>query len=381
MMSKFSNKYNTYYVYTLLICIIYFLYSKNSHSQENINYATEAEEKLIEKGYIFFPPKVIKPKKNSSPLNNEIKGNLSIEKIDKEPSLTHEKSLNHKQKEIETARLENIPENADKINTPKAEKENHIANEKTARVITENINRISTEDEYNSTIKESILATEKIEIDPQKNKLNKRNFTKFELTLGKGSSNITGIRFLSDDKNTFEIIFSNSQALVSNYSFLGSIGGENINLSANTGYDYKFSNKGISINYLREVYENTFLKTGLGFNSIKHNLYTYANVKAKFNDLSATPLKINNDNTINLSSVSPYIGLEYQREISKVGLYLYGNIGIAYTPPSNFNSVSTKFNGLFKSYTKLNSDLNTFRKNVSTYQEEKLYSVGIKYKF
>ena len=394
--------------------------------ESNINYATEAEEKLIKKGYIFFPPKIIKPKKIESISSANVNNNAELFNpniSNDETVIKNDLSLTFQQQESEVSRLAAIQNNAEenkKIRTS-LEEENRNASSLAIQSLSEKqiarAKQIEIEHEEhrkqieldlfsNKKSVDGIIQSDKVEISHIKNidvekekydnnpllnkfplsntlKLDKRN--KFEIFLSKGSTNGFGIRFLSENKNSVEIIYSSLNALLSNYNDIGSISGSlgdnSVNLSANLGYNYTFNSKKVTINYLREFYDNTFLKSGLNFNSVEHDLNVYGNITSTYNNSTTTPFTYSNTNYIKLDYISPYFGLEYQKEISQIGLFIYGNVGIEYSPPSTFDSVNNAIDGKFKSYSSISSDINSIKRNVAKYQEIKIYSVGIKYKF
>lgn len=377
--------------------------------ESNINYATEAEEKLIKKGYIFFPPKIIKPKKIESISSANVNNNAELFNpniSNDETVIKNDLSLTFQQQESEVSRLAAIQNNAEenkKIRTS-LEEENRNASSLAIQSLSEK--QIELDLFSNKKSVDGIIQSDKVEISHIKNidvekekydnnpllnkfplsntlKLDKRN--KFEIFLSKGSTNGFGIRFLSENKNSVEIIYSSLNALLSNYNDIGSISGSlgdnSVNLSANLGYNYTFNSKKVTINYLREFYDNTFLKSGLNFNSVEHDLNVYGNITSTYNNSTTTPFTYSNTNYIKLDYISPYFGLEYQKEISQIGLFIYGNVGIEYSPPSTFDSVNNAIDGKFKSYSSISSDINSIKRNVAKYQEIKIYSVGIKYKF
>lgn len=500
------------YIYIATYVVLESFLSKILLAQEsNNNYATEAEEKLIKKGYIFFPPKIIKPKKiesissinenkinnknndaalfNPNILNNEtfIKNDISLTFQQQESEVSrlaaiqknaeenkkisisleeenrnasnlaiqalsekqiarakqleidlqenqkkieldllekknNELSLIKSQKEFEDARLAAILHNSEenrKLNS-QIEDENRIASELAMHELNEkqiarakqieieheehrkqieiaSLEKMKSIDDIIQSKIPEISYVKNIDIEKENDnssllnkyhtsnslKIDKKN--KFEFFYGKGSLNEVGIRFLSDTKNSVEIIYADSNAMLTNYndiaSISGSIADNSVNLYVNLGYNYSFNSKKVKINYLREINENTFFKSGLSFSSVEHDLNVYGTVTSTYNNVSTSPITYSNSNYIKLDFVAPYLGLEYQKEISAIGLFIYGNIGIEYTPPSTFDSVSSVIDGKFNSYSSITSDINSIKRNVAKYQEIKLYSVGIKYKF
>lgn len=363
------NKYKKV-IFTNLATIIISLFSGKAIAGSRESNIPEDEEKLLNGDYVLSSQKFVEIK---IPIQVELKNKNDFSPLYEGENIKIDNKVKTVIIENEIQVLENNGLN--ELNKPesKAEIQNNIDINLPAQpsvTVQPKINEvIQTED---TNFKSVFLDSGKLE--------NK----KYEIFIGKGSLNELGIRFLDNSKNTFEFVYSSSNGLFANNNQIGGISGNvdgnAIGLALNLGYEYKFSNTKFSINYLREISENTAIKLGVNFNSIEHDLNINASIKGAYNESSRTPFVFSSNNSIKLDFINPYLGLVYHHKIAPVGIYLYGSVGLEYSPPSNFQSISEASSGLFNS-SNVSSDVSKFKKKIAKYEQNQIYAMGIKYRF
>jgi hypothetical protein len=218
----------------------------------------------------------------------------------------------------------------------------------------------------------------------QQSVLNTPQSKKVYFLLGAGTQPTFKFRFVSTEKNSFEIHYSQINAMLTNYgevaSLNGNIGSVNLNASINLGYEYDFMNKQLGLGIVRMLHDNIGLAAGINFNSTVHHLKIYANLPVNIGNMNATPINYENNNEVNLNNTSVYLGLQLESDPNHFGLSYWGSLGIDYAPANNYESIKKIMN---KSLTTADiyADLDKFKYEIAKYRINNNYTAGIKYKF